>query len=558
MPRAAKIDAVDLEVYWSRLISIADEAATALRRTSFSTIVRESNDFATAILDADALSLAENTIGVPSFLGILPRALRAMLEHIPVETLKDGDCVITNDPWIGAGHLPDLVTVMPIYFRGRRVAYSAAVAHLPDIGGSLLAADAKQVYEEGLRIPPSKFLRAGVENVDLSKIIRANVRVPDQVIRDIYAQIASHRVAASGVREFLEDSDLADLGPVSMALHDRAARSMAGAVEKLPSGTFHSTVLADGAGGDEPTKIQCALTIDAGEIKIDFAGSSAQVEKGLNSVLNYTFAYSAYAIKCALDPQTPNNEGSYRHIKIEAPEGSILNPKFPAACNARQLTGQLVTSAVFKCLAQVIPGRIIAESGNTPTLRAVFSGVDDGARQFSQMLFCNGGMGATPRSDGHSCTSFPTNTCAGSVEALEAVAPLIVWRKEYRQDSGGAGTFRGGLGQNIEIEVVSGKPVNLSLMSDRQGYPPEGLDGGGTGAPVEIFLADGTVPPTKGRSILQPGARLELRFAGGGGYGPPNERSRDAIVRDVEDGLISAEAALGTYGVELSAGKEGV
>ena len=221
-------------------------------------------------------------------------------------------------------------------------------------------------------------------------------------------------------------------------------------------------------------------------------------------MLNYTYAYSVYPIKCALDPLTPRNEGSYRSVTVDAPEGSILNPRFPAPCSARQLTGHLLAGVIYRALVQAIPDRVIAESGSAPTLRSVYSGVDRQNQSFSQVFFASGGMGGSALQDGHNCTAFPTNTGSGSIEAFESISPLIVWKKALRTNSGGAGKFRGGLGQDVEIEVTSPHPLRLSLLSDRQKYPPEGLLGGDKGAAVEIRLQDGTSPHQKSRSVLQP------------------------------------------------------
>lgn len=536
------MDGASLSLCWSRLIAIADEAAVVLRRTAFSTIVRESNDFAVVLMDCDGNSLAENTIGVPAFVGMLPRALRACLREIPKSTWHAGDHVITNDPWIGAGHLPDLVMLAPIFHRGALAGFSGTVAHLPDIGGTIFSADCRDLHEEGLRIPPVKFIDGGLENVDVARFIRANVRVPDQVILDIYAQVSAHAAAARGIREFLADTGLEGLAGISSALQARADRAVRNAISAIPDGTTRAEVTADGYDG-RATRIACALTVAGSTLTVDYAGTSPQVDRGLNCVFNYTYAYTVYPLKCALDPLTPHNEGSYRAIAVEAPEASILNARFPAPCNARQLTGQLLAGVLYKCLAQVVPDRVVAESGNAPTLRAVFAGRDRRGAAFSQILMCSGGMGASAAGDGLSCTAFPSNTGAGSIEAFEAAAPLVVWRKELVADSGGRGRHRGGLGQEIELEVASSAPVSLSLMCDRIEHPPEGLLGGGQGAPVAVRLSGGGALDPKSRRMLQPGERVILRYAGGGGFGPEAERDPGLIAADAAEGYVGGAAA---------------
>ena len=532
-------DPVSLEIYWNRLISIADESAAALLRTSFSTIVRESNDFATSLMDANGDSLAENTAGIPSFVGILSRTLKHLLKRIPREQWRPGDCIITNDPWMATGHLPDVTMVSAVFHRGRHVGFAGTIAHLPDIGGSLWGADCRELFEEGLRIPPCKLLVEGEPNPDVHDFILGNVRVPDQVLGDLQAQITAHRVCARGLSEFLEDAGMVDLTGLSRALQDRAEQAMRRAITTVPDGVYRSSVDADGFDADE-THIECTLTIDGSNLKVDYAGTSKQIDRGLNSVMNYTYAYTVYPIKCALDPLTPRNEGSYRSVTVDAPLGSILNPRYPAPVNARQLTGHLLAGAVYGALAQAVPEKVIADSGSAPTLRSVFSGRDRQGNQFSQILFASGGMGASATQDGHACMAFPTNTGAGSIEAFESISPLIVWRKELRPGSGGAGKHRGGLGQEIEVEVVSPEPLRLSLLSDRQKHAPKGFLGGSNGATVEITLADGTKPHPKSRSMLKPGTRLIMKFSGGGGYGNPAERTPEAAHWDVKNEYVLA------------------
>jgi N-methylhydantoinase B len=543
------LDPISLEILWSRLISIADESAAALLRTSFSTIVRESNDFATSLMDANGSSLAENTAGIPSFVGTLPRTLKHFLKRFPKETWRPGDCVITNDPWMATGHLPDVTMAAPIFYHGELVGFSGSIAHLPDIGGSLWAADCRELFEEGLRIPPMKMLSEGRPAENVMDFILGNVRVPDQVLGDLNAQVTAQHVSARRMQEFLDDAEMVDLHALSGALQDRAELAMRKAIETVPDGCYRYVVEADGFDEDE-TRIVCAVTVQGSNLRIDYAGTSPQIARGLNSVMNYTYAYSVYPIKCALDPLTPRNEGSYRSVSVDAPLGCLLNPRYPAPVGARQLTGHLLAGAIYGALAQAVPDKVIAECGSAPTARSVFSGVDRQANPFSQILFASGGMGASPTRDGHSCMAFPTNTGAGSIEAFESISPLVVWRKQYRPDSGGAGQFRGGLGQEVEVEVVSPDVLRLSLLSDRQRHPAQGLLAGRPGAPVEIMLADGTKPHQKSRTTLKPGDRLIMRYSGGGGYGDPALRDKAAIQRDIDDGLVSAAASQRDYGTD--------
>ena len=542
-------DPISLEIYWSRLISIADESAAALLRTAFSTVVRESNDFTTVLMDAECNCLSENTAGIPSFVGMLPSAVRSFLHHIPREDWRPGDCIITNDPEIGSGHLPDITMAAPIFYKDRLVGFSGSIAHLPDIGGAGWAGDCRELVEEGLRLMPVKFISEGRENSYVTQLIRHNVRAPDQVIGDIYAQVSAQRVCAAGVRQFLEDTGMDDLVLLSAELRARAERAMRGAIDALPDGTWTSGVRADGFDADE-TFIQCRLTIRGSELDLDFEGTSPQINRGINSVLKYTTAYATYPIKCALDPDSPRNEGSFQPVSVRAPVGSILNPVFPAPVAARQLTGHLLTGAIYGCLAQVVPDLVVAESGSAPTLRIVFGGRTRDGQSFNQVLFASGGLGASSRMDGYACTAFPSNTGAGSIEVLESVSPLLVRHKELAQDSGGAGKFRGGLGQDVILDVQSDGPINISLLSDRHKYPPQGLLGGQAGSTSIVALSDGTRLHPKSRGVLKPGETLHIHFPGGGGFGPPAERDAAAIRRDVEFGYVSQDAAEKLYGVQ--------
>jgi len=544
-----EFDPVTLEILWSRLISIADESAAALLRTSFSTIVRESNDFATVLMDANGDGLSENTGGIASFNGILPRTLKAFLQRYPKETLKPGDCIITNDPWLATGHLPDITMAMPIFHDGALVGFSGSIAHSPDIGGTLWSADCREIYEEGLRILPIKFLQEGEPNEDLMSMLMGNVRVPEQVLGDLYAQVTANQVCGRRLGEFLDDAGLRDLTGLSATLLERADRAMRQAIEEVPDGVYQAAIDADGFDDDE-THIECTVSVRGSELTIDYAGTSKQIPRGLNCVMNYTYAYSVYPVKCALDPQTPRNEGSYRPMRVHAPEGSILNPTYPAPCNARQQTGHLLAGVIYKALAQAVPEKVIAECGGAPTMRSIYSGYTAEGTRFSQILFASGGMGASPNADGLPTTAFPTNSGAGSIEAFESIAPLIVWRKELRQDSGGAGEYRGGLGQVCEVEVRTEDEVQLSLISDRMKHPATGLCGGKPGGAAEISFGDGSRPHPKSRTIVKPGTRLILGYAGGGGFGDPLARCRDAVRADVRDGYVSRAAAKADYGLD--------
>lgn len=535
------IDAITLEIWWSRLVAVVDEGAMALLRTAFSTIVRESNDFAIVLMNVRGESIAECSGGIPAFAGIIPRTARAMLKKFPLETWREGDCVLTNNPWISTGHLPDITVVTPVFYQGRLVGFAGCAAHSPDVGGNL-SATCRDLFEEGVCIPPMHLYRAGVRNEPFLELFLNNVRLPEQVLGDLEAQCTANRVCCERAVDFLQDSGEPDFERVSAAVLAKADAAMRKAVAAIPDGRYVSTIEADGIPG-HPTTIQCTITVEGDRMTVDYAGSSAQVDKGTNCTINYTQAYSVYPIKCALDPLTRRNEGSYRAIEVRAPERTIVNAQYPAAVAARHLTGHLLSCAIYQALSQVVPEQVIADSGGAPAFRVGFAGVTDAGERFGQILFASGGMGASARQDGLSTTAFPTNSGAGSIEALEAVSPLLLTRKEYRQDSGGPGQYRGGLGQECVVQSLAKRPVMMGMLGDRESHPALGLHGGLPGAVAGVVLPDGSPASLKSQTTLKPGDRVVIRFAGGGGFGDPRQRTAAAVAADVADGFVSPEQA---------------
>lgn len=540
-----KFDPISLEVMWNRLISVVDEAAATLVRTSFSTIVKESNDYSCVLLDAKGNSVANNTASIPSFIATLSRTMSHFLKKFPQDQWEPGDVVMTNDPWLASGHLPDITMAMPIFHKGKLVAFAGTIAHSPDIGGSIWSADTRELFEEGIRIPVMKLYCAGEPNEMLMEIIRANVRVPEMVFGDLNAQITAQTMCRNRLVEFLDETGLDDLVDLAREIQSRAERVMRKAILEVPDGVYEKTVEMDGF--DEPLIIQCRITIKGDELEIDFEGSSLQIGRALNCVMNYTYSYATYPIKCALDPFTPKNEGSYRPISIKAPEGSILNPRVPAPVNARQLIGHMLSAAVFGALVKAVPEKIMAESGSQPTLRALFTGVGLDDEKFSSILFANGGMGARYDKDGIACTPFPTNSTCGSIEVFESTVPLLFWKKEMVKDSGGAGRFRGGIGQEIILEVISRDPIRVSLLTDRHKHPAQGYMGGLAGMPNRIVLNEGQFIHPKSQTTLKPGDRLTMNYAGGGGFGPPEGRDLEKVEEDLAEELISHEASQVVY-----------
>ena len=517
-------DAVTLEILWRRTISAVDEAAKALRRTSFSTLVNESNDFACVLTDAAGQSLAQNTESIPSFIGTLPVTVKAFIKDIGLGNLRPGDVLITNTPWIATGHLNDITVAKPIFRHGRVVAFAASTAHAPDIGGKVRSVEPREVFEEGFHIPIMKFMNAGEPDQTFLKLLRAAVRTPDQTEGDLWAQITGLELLEKRLGDLLSEYGLDDLEAFAGDILGRCERAMRAAIAKLPDGTYTHSFQTDGL--DEPFTYNIAITVKGERILVDYAGTSPQVDRAINCTMTYTFAMTAYALKCALLPNLPNNEGIFRAIDVAAPEGSIVNPRFPAAVGGRMATGHYLPVAVFGALAPVLPDRLIAASGS-PLWSLIQTGLRANGQTYANVLFFNGGMGATDSNDGQSTYAWPSNVSNVPVELIERNSPLFVVRKELRSASGGAGRYRGGLGQDIEFEVTSETPVGIIFMAERCRFPAPGIQGGQAGALGEVRI-DGQSVDYRKNVVLKKGQRVLLRTPGGGGVGDPRERDAGA------------------------------
>ena len=511
---ASRFDPIELEILWKRLISVVDEASAAFVRTCFSTLVRDGNDFAIVLTDAQGRSLAQSTMSLPGFIGCLPATVRHFLAAYPIETIKPGDVFITNDPWKGSGHVHDVTTATPIFFKGELVAFAAVVSHLPDIGGKLRSNSSREIYEEGLQIPLMKLLNAGEPNEVLIDIIRQNIRVPEQGLGDIWAQVSGCRTMGERLQGLLEVTDLELLGA---EVRRRSENAMREAIRRIPDGVYRSTVQHDGF--DEPILIQCELTVSDDTISIDYKGTSSQLPYALNVVPVYVFAYTVYGLKALLCPDIPNNEGSFLPITTSAPEGSLLNPTYPAASGGRSAIGHLLPLAVFKALADVLPDKVWA--AGSPNSSITMSGEHNGSR-FAVVNFLNAGQGATSRRDGYSALSFPANLGNTPVEMMETLAPIKVLRRELRRGSGGQGQHSGGQGICFEFEVAPGAgDVMASFLMTQMKSPTGGLMGGGEGRPGRLLLNGEPSDPTMPR-VLKAGDIVCMETAGGGGYGKPN------------------------------------
>ena len=533
-------DPVSLGIAWDRLISIADEMMMALIRTAFSTVVRESYDLSCILFDAKGRSIAQGSYSVPSFIGTAPLTLGHMLAKYPPDSLRPGDVLATNDPWWGTGHVYDICVARPVFRGDRLVGYTMSVTHLPDIGGMGLSATAKDVHEEGLRLPVSKLLIGGERNAELFELLRMNVRAVDQVIGDIDANISCNGLGGRLLLEFLEEFGVDDLTPLADAILDSSERAMREKIAAIPDGRYRSEIRSEA--WQPPLRLACQVTVAGEEIGIDFQGTDGWVPAGVNVPLCYTRALSLYAVKCLTVPKIPNNEGATRPVRVAAPEGSILNALPPAPTGGRHVHGHLVPGLVFHALAQALPDLVPADPGMFDVVN--FQGRHADGSDLSTVYFASGGNGATDGKDGDAATPAPSNMAGVPIEVWEANTSVSVRRKTLLADSGGAGRWRGGLGQDVTMRNDTGHPLTVSCFALRTQFPPAGVQGGGPGARRQTLVNGQEVPP-RARIVLAPGDHVSFLQAGGGGYGPPEQRDPVAERRDRDAGFVGVAEAAG-------------
>jgi N-methylhydantoinase B len=539
------IDPVTLEVVWNRLLSVANEQQDALIRTAFSTIVRESQDLACGIFDTRGRMIAQSISGTPGHINAMATSMKHFLAAFPPDKLGPGDVLITNDPWMTAGQINDITITTPFFKDGRLVALFANTCHSADIGGRILSAEAREVFEEGLRLPIMKLFDRGEPNQVLMQIVRVNVRQPDEVIGDFYAQTASNDAGGRALLEMMEEFGLDSIDHVAEEIIRRSEQAVRGEIAKLPDGEWSNETWSDGF--EEPILIRCTVRVAGDEIFIDFSGSSPQSTRGINVVLNYTHAYASFAIKAAICPDVPHNEGSFRPVHVSAPPGSILNALEPAPVASRQVIGHFIPSAIFAALSGAMPGRLMAP-GADPIWLSVWRGQNP---SFTLTLFQVGGTGARPSKDGLSAVGFPSGVAGVPAEIVESLSPVVVKRRELRPDSGGAGTWRGGLGQLTEFVRRGEGRWSVSSIADRTKYPAPGLLGGQAGAAGEVALGDGTRLHAKSLVDLGAGDTVHVNLPGGGGYGDPLQRDAQRVLWDVIEGYITPEEAEKNYGVAV-------
>ena len=554
-------DDIRRQLMWSRLIAVVEEQARMLMLTAFSATVREAGDLSAGVFDLRGRMVAQAITGTPGHVNSMAEAVPHFLAEFPLAEMQDGDHFITNDPWIASGHLHDITVVSPVFRGGKPLGFFACTCHQVDIGGMGQGPDGRSVFEEGLYIPPMHLARAGKPNGDLLRMIRANVRQPRMVEGDVLSYVTTNEAAGRRLVKMLDEFDEEGLEALADWIFERSRNAMIAEIRKLPRGTFENEFVLDGY--DRPVKLKAALTIGEDEITVDYAGSDAASPHGINVVLNYCKAYSAFGVRCVVGPRIPNNAGSLAPIVVTAPEGSIVNVKHPWPVSARHVIGQFLPDVMLGCLAKAVPERIPAEGAAClwgAQLRggpSVAAGAPTQSNRigepFEVMFFNSGGSGGRPFADGMNATAFPSGVRALPAEVVETVAPVVIWKKELRADSAGAGRYRGGLGQTVEVGTVDGAPFAFFAMFDRVKSKPRGRRGGADGTSGRVETASGARFRAMGLQTVPADERLSLSLPGGAGWGDPLERPPARVAADVADGLIAREAAERDYGVVLAA-----
>jgi len=548
------LSVIELQILWNRLIAIVEEQAQTLMRTAFNPIVRESGDLSAGLFDLKGRMIAQAVTGTPGHVNTMANSVRYFLEQYPLEDMHPEDIYLTNDPWKAAGHLNDFMLVRPCFHQDALIGFTSCTSHLADLGGLGFGPDGSDVLDEGLFVPIFKLVDAGKLDETFMTILKGNSRVPIEVEGDTYALMTCVECGSRRTSECMADIGITDLVQISDYIIDTSRERTRDLINALPKGSYRYEMRVDGY--DEPLDLVAAMTIADGEVVVDFAGSSGRSAKGINCPLNYASAYACFALKCALAPDIPNNEGALAPLIIKAPENSIANAQYPAPVAMRHVVGQLLPDVVFGCLHQAMPGLVPAEGTcclwDLPMRGGYSVDTDTSKTKFATELVHNGGTGGRCGKDGLSATAFPSGVMGSLVEITESVSPLIIWRREYCQDSAGAGEFRGGLGQVLEISSSEDAPISLFAALDRIHHAPRGREGGKNGELGSLTLSNGDTLRSKGEQIIPAGQRMTVLTPGGAGYGDPKNRDLARIAQDLEFGLISPEAAMLDYGTQTS------
>ncbi|MEZ5653221.1 MAG: hydantoinase B/oxoprolinase family protein [Burkholderiaceae bacterium] len=535
------------QVQWHRLIAVVEEQAQAILRTAFGSVVREAGDLSAGVYDTRGRMLAQAVTGTPGHVNTMAAAVAHFLERFPPGSLRPGDVLVTNDPWLGTGHLFDFVVVTPAFVGDRLVGLFASTCHVADVGGRGFSAEAASVFEEGLQVPHMYLRRAGVLDDTLLTLLLANSRAPVEVRGDLFSLVAANDTGVRRLQAMMAEFALESLDELAAMIIENSRTAMLERIAALPAGVYGTEMRLDGF--DEPVHLRACLRIASDGLRLDYAGTSPASRRGINSPLCYTEAYSCFGLKCIIAPDVPNNAGSLSVFTVIAPEGCAVNPLRPSPVTARHVIGQMLPDVAFGCLAGALPGRVPAESAGSIWVLPFGDAGTRADERFVAMSVGIGGIGARPGKDGMACTAFPSGVGAIPVEVTELETPLVFWQKAYAPDSGGAGQYRGGLGQDLEIGHRDGHAFTVSAATwDRLDNPARGRDGAADGGRGIATLSDGTPLPGKAVHTVPDGQRLRLRLPGGGGLGNPAARDPDAIRRDLALGFVTPGGARRDYG----------
>ena len=548
MAKSGGLDLIRMQVMWNRLLAVVEEQAQVLLRTAFSPIVRECGDLSAGVFDVEGRMLAQAVTGTPGHVNSMAESVRHFIRHFPVATMEEGDIYITNDPWMGTGHLNDFVLTTPAFHRGRLVGLFSCTSHLTDVGGIGFGPDGLDVFMEGIYIPMLKLAERGRVNHTLIEMVKANSRLPVESEGDVYSLAVCNDVGCRRLSEMMEEFGLEDLSALGNHIIANSGNAVKAEIAKLPVGRYRNSMTIDGY--DEPVELVACTTIETDRIEVDFDGTSSASRYGINVPMAYTTAYTCFGLSCIVSANVPNNAGSLAPLVVKAPLGSIVNAPKPHAVAIRHVIGQMLPDVVFGCLRQAVPERVPAEGTSAlwnVNLRSMLGGGNRADAHFTVTAVTNGGTGARPTKDGLSATAYPSGVRGTPVEIVESTAPVVVWRKELRTGSGGAGRQRGGLGQVIEIESARAESFEVMAAFDRIDNPARGREGGHDGERGYLGLSSGRRLKGKGAQEIPPGERLIVKTPGGAGIGDPKERSAEAVDTDLLDELISQQQADSVY-----------
>jgi N-methylhydantoinase B len=551
MSNTGALEQINKQIQWNRLLSVVEEQAQVLVRTAFSTAAREAGDISAGVFDPSGRMLAQAVTGTPGHVNAMAASVGSFLEIYPIDVMEDGDVYVTNDPWKGTGHLNDFTVVTPTFRNDEIIGIFACTTHVVDVGGRGFGADGRQVYEEGLNIPIMPLAKLGNFSEIVFSIIRANVRNPVEVEGDLYSLASCNEVGGRRLLAMMEEFNLETLDELGDYIIKTSTQGMLKEVRELPFGVYKNAMRIDGY--ESELDLVCEMTISETGIDLDFNGTSPTSTYGINVPITYTEAYATFGVRCIIGSRVPNNAGSLAPVRIKAPVGCILNAPHPAAVTGRHVIGQMLPDVILGCLNQVIPDRVPAEGTSCLWNPVLLGGhglteYDYGSAQpFAMNTFHSGGTGARPSKDGLDATAFPSGVKNTPIEINETIAPLIFWKKEYRTDSGGPGTHRGGVGQVMEISHSEDAPFAINSMFDRVIYPPRGRNGGGNGQTGRLYLKSGKEMKGKGRQSIPAGDRLIIEMPGGGGLGKAEDRDLKKVKSDVKNGFVSEGQARDIY-----------